>query len=288
VEAVKGLSKRHDAEALLEISGMALPPDVGVAIMEAAADLGKDEDVESRMRMRFKELLTAHATADRSERVRAEAISGLGKMKASDRLAIIAQAANAESQNDRVRQAAIGALAELESPDGLPIVLRYTQPGTYNRTRAVAIDGAVKLAKYGPDVVYSTLASMLEDREARARNGAGAALAQLGDKRALDDLAKLKDSRRDPRDKTTVEGWIDAAKKKLGVEAPKATASLPGAGFLWVPMAEPSRWATSEGDKELLAKSPEAFFARFGLITGSYQGTEYLCAATARCADAWW
>src|SRR5207237_1529387 len=62
VEVVKALRKRRDGSAVLEASTLpALPPDIGVAMCEAAADLSSDESLPAPQRARFKDLLSNRA-----------------------------------------------------------------------------------------------------------------------------------------------------------------------------------------------------------------------------------
>src|SRR5207253_524048 len=60
VEAVKALKGRRDAATLVEVaSSPVIPPDVGVAVCVAAAELAKDENLDQRDRDRLREVLAS-------------------------------------------------------------------------------------------------------------------------------------------------------------------------------------------------------------------------------------
>lgn len=213
-EAVRALGERKDAQALIGLSSMRLEPsDVRVALAETAGEVGGEKSLESNQAARFKDFLAAAALQDHSGRVRAAAVRSLGKLKATDRAGVVLKAAEAASQHDKVRQAALGALAEMDAPEGLIAAIRYSAPGSFNRTRPVAIGAVQRLAHHDAVSAYKALTAALGDRESRAWRAAGEALVKLGDPRALEELEKLAAGKRDPQDVKTVRGWVEELKK---------------------------------------------------------------------------
>jgi aminopeptidase N len=216
-EAVLAMKRRGDIPELLQV--VASDPevaDVRVTAIECIAEVAQRNDLNGSQAAALKAVLVDYASGDWSGRSRAAALKGLGKLRALDQLKVIQAAAETPSQHDRVRQGAIEALGDLNAPGSLGFVSRFALPGTMNRTRPVAITAVRKLASQEPGTAFRVLAMLLKDRESRAWQAAGAALVELGDKRALDEFAALIEAKRDPGDRKTVQGWLDSLKSKLG------------------------------------------------------------------------
>jgi aminopeptidase N len=149
-----------------------------------------------------------------SYETRGAALRGLGDFGEPADAAILISALEVDSADDEVRQQALRALADLDEADGLGAAIQYSMPGTLNRTRAVAIGTVGSLAPHDVDAAVDALLPLLNDREVRARNAAGRALAEIGDERALTDLDRLAKSARDPRFREQCERWADQIRKR--------------------------------------------------------------------------
>jgi aminopeptidase N len=213
--AIESLRQRKDSDALAQLGASAgqLPPDARVTLMEQIASLANEKTTDNMHRSSAIEFLTMAASHNTSERTRAAALKGLGTLKAGISLETIVKAAELESQSDRIRQGALEALGDLDDKDGLTTVIRYSLPGAYNRTRPIAIAALGKLAHHDPDAAYKALSSLLNDRERRAWEAAGDALAKLGDQRAAADFEKLAAAKRDDADKKKIADWEETLTK---------------------------------------------------------------------------
>jgi aminopeptidase N len=214
-EAVVALKNRGEAAALLRMAVTDVRPSaVRVALIESIADLAAGGSTPEEHRSGLREVLIAHASADWSEKTRAAAIRGLGRIGAQDQLSLISRALDAHSQHDRVRQAALDALADLNAPGTLAQAARFTLPGTLGRTRPVAMNAVRRLALQDRETAFQVLALNLRDRERRAWEAAGRALVALGDQRAVGEFESLIDEKRDPADRARVRGWIEELRGK--------------------------------------------------------------------------
>jgi HEAT repeat protein len=224
-EALASLAFRNDAESLVEVaSGTIQPSDVRLALLEAVAHVAEKAGAASPAATRLKSILVEHAAADTSFRVRAEALRGLGKIKATDQAKLILAAAETPSQHDRVRQGALDALADLDAPGTLAAAVRFAMPGTPNRTRPTAISAVATLAHQDPESAYRALTMLLEDRERRAWQAAGDGLVKLGDQRAIAEFEKLAAMKADPADQKRLRDWADALKAKAAAPDQAKTA----------------------------------------------------------------
>lgn len=210
-EAIRALGRGGHMQEVLELASRPIePPDVRLTMVETIGDLTRDESTDLTDSTRLIATLLRHASANESsDRTRAAAVAALGRLRNADHLNVVIAAANSDSQHDRVRQAGLEALGEIGHADGLAVAIRYSLPGTFNRTRPVAMNAVVKLAAHDPDTAYRSLAASLNDRERRAWEGAASALASLGDPRGLPALEALRDSKRDPRDRARVQHWLN-------------------------------------------------------------------------------
>lgn len=214
-EACAALGACRDGEALAMLAARApVEPDVRLALIRAvatcAAALETSTDHSSdagRIRTRLGDVLALHAQRDRSFQVRAAAVRGLGALRRAEHLRLLLAAADAESQHDAVRQAALEALVAFDAPEGLPVAIRYALPGTLSRTRATAIRAVKALARHDREAAYRVLTTVLFDRERRAWEAAGQALAELGDVRAVGVLDRLAEDLRDPADREQMAQW---------------------------------------------------------------------------------
>jgi aminopeptidase N len=227
-EAARALGRGRHAIALIELASARLTPttapttgphaaEVRLAIVEAAAELARDESIDPAQRTRLREILARHAAADEwSFRTRAAAVLALGRLSAitDDEFRLIVAAAESESQHDRVRQSALEALGQTSRAEALAVVMRYALPGTYNRTRAGAIAAVASLSHHDRSSSFKLLTMTLTDRERRAWEAAGRALVELGDHRAVEPLKQLAQAKRDPRDQARISEWIEALRQQ--------------------------------------------------------------------------
>ncbi|MFN0133655.1 MAG: M1 family aminopeptidase [Phycisphaerales bacterium] len=212
-ECIRSIAARGDATAFRPLLGEAIKdPDVRLALVESASAFAKNDAVAAVDRHAAKEFLARLAASgvDASDRVRAEAVRGLGRLRATEHLSLVLAAADAPSQGDRVRQAALEAMGDLDVADGLTVAIKYAAPGTLNRTRAVAVGVIARLAHHDSEAAFKALVWLLDDRERRAWTSAGEALAKIKDARAVVELERVAASKRDPADQKQLRRWAQS------------------------------------------------------------------------------
>jgi aminopeptidase N len=214
-EAITALRTRGDAAALLNIAPDSLQAaEVRVAWIEALAELAAKPAADARLSA----ALIEHAASDWSERTRAAALIGLGKLKAREHLPLLLAALDTPSQHDRLRQGALDALAAMDAPGTIGHIARFALPGTLNRTRPSAIKALAKVSAQDPEVAFKVLALVLKDRERRAWEAAGPALVEVADERALAEFEAVAATKRDPEDQEKLHGWAAELKEKLATK----------------------------------------------------------------------
>ncbi len=261
LEAIKALRTLKDA-GTLETCVLGRPPSPAVreAAVTTLADIaaGRKDEGAQRGRDRAAEMLVKLYGLDRSTKVRAACISGLGTLKAVRHQPLILSAMTEESQSDRIRQGAVRALGNLNTPEGLAAVMIAAGDGSFDRTRPVAFDALVKMKEHDPDTVLELLAKVLDDCADRTRRAAGKALVDLGDPRGLDVLQRLIDRSEDRAEKQMLTDWLNELTAKVEKAAGKEDISggdAPGDGT--TPKGA-SAQATPEDDATAKAKSVEA------------------------------
>ncbi|MCC6426589.1 MAG: M1 family metallopeptidase [Phycisphaerales bacterium] len=228
-EAVRTL-RSLDAIGALETCVIARPPcwevrDAAVDGLAAVAAAREGDDAE-RIKERAADMFAKLYTLDKSSKVRASCIRGLGRLKSTRHLPLIVSAMDVESQSDRVRQAALVAVGDLAAPEGLAPALKYAGNAGQNRTRPIAIENLVKLAKNDPDETFKVLADALVCRDQRARNAAGRAFVDLGDPRGLELLEQTLRNAKDYQTEVGLTDWIADLRAKL-TPKPDAAAGTP-------------------------------------------------------------
>lgn len=153
-------------------------------------------------------LLATIAGSDPSYATRVQAIEALAHHKAHQYADLIVELVEFKSQHDQVRNAALRALANLDDPRGLDLGIKYAAYGYMDRSRPVAIDVIGQLAKHDQDRAVAVLLPLLHDPEWRTVIAAGAALAHIGDKRAVDPIAAIARSHPDPSMQDRAERWL--------------------------------------------------------------------------------
>lgn len=180
-EAMAIVSACDSAEALLKL---AVTSDAWQIRMSAVSAM-KDRLGNDATRVACGSALIKMAKEDVSGKVRAAAIRVLPALKSADAMSTIKDALAVESQDDGIRCAAIEALGAIPGRESLEHATRCTQPDRQPRTRALAAGVVVKLASADSEFAYQALVAMIGSDELRTRMGAGQALVDLGDKRAI-------------------------------------------------------------------------------------------------------
>jgi len=193
VEVVKALAARGsmtDLRALLTSSVKAW--EVRESLVGAIADIPGTEAYkeDGEVYQNVADQVAESVTNDPSQRVRAAAIRGLGRLKSADHRKIVERALETPSQGDDLRNAAVDALVSYDTPDSLSQVLRLTRGGLDSRLRATATAAVGTLGKHDKDNALRALALLLDDREVRTRKSAGEALVTLADPRGAAVLEK--------------------------------------------------------------------------------------------------
>jgi aminopeptidase N len=199
-EAVRALAAR---QAVLDVRALASAAvdawEMRIATSEALAQLVDAPEMArgTALREGAERFLAERARKDRSIRARAAAVRALASFAGEEAQAVILESLKVDSQADTLRTAALDALAALgdRAPaQALRIAAGYTAPGYDPRTRAVAATAVARLKHQDGDLALRTLLKMLEEPELRTQIGAGNALAELKDPRALEPLERLLES----------------------------------------------------------------------------------------------
>ncbi len=208
VEAVRALARAKSAADLSVLLTSATDSwRVREAVVSALADLSRSDSATATMRERSFVMFSKLAESDKSTRVRAAAIRGLGAMNAGGAIELLMRTSRAESQDDAVRIASIDALVALNRKSCLAIVGELTKPGRLSRTRAAAIRAVASLAAHDPDLAFELVSANLADREWRSRQAAGESLVQLKDPRGVDALSLRRKDVADPYEQALIDRW---------------------------------------------------------------------------------
>jgi aminopeptidase N len=209
-EAVRALARRNDYR---EVQAMlTMPIDdwrVREAMADAAADLASPDRQPTRnFREEVFQHLSRRAERDPSVKVRAASIRGLGAMRATGAAQKLVTWLDVPSQDDQIRSAAIDAIAALDRRSGLPTVMSMTGPSVHSRTRADAVRAMGRLSHHDPDATFARLAELLDDRQMRVRNAAGAVLAGSEDPKGRAVLEAALRNATDEGWRRQLEGWL--------------------------------------------------------------------------------
>ena len=201
--AVDSLAKYGSEQAKAELLAIATDglaeAKVRASIVGKLTDLDKDDVVE---------LLAKIAGNDPSYATRIAAIDALAHHEAVEHADLIAQLVEFPSQHDRVQQAALRALAKLDDARGLELAMKYAAYGNMDRARPTAIETVGKLAEHDQDTAVEYLLELLHDPERRAVRAAAAALADIGDERAIAPIQAMADSHPNPQLRESAEKWL--------------------------------------------------------------------------------
>ncbi|MCH7849590.1 MAG: HEAT repeat domain-containing protein, partial [Planctomycetes bacterium] len=206
--ALDSLAKYGSAQAKAELLAIAndgvAEARVRSSIVGKLTKLEKDDVVE---------LLANIAANDPSYATRVAAIDGLAHHEAAEHADLIAQLADFPSQHDQVRQAALRALAKLDDARGLELAMKYAAYGNVDRGRPTAIETIGKLAEHDQDTAVAYLLELLNDPERRSVRAAAAALADIGDERAIAPIRAMAESHPNPQLRESAEEWLEKLEK---------------------------------------------------------------------------
>ena len=175
-----------------------------------ATVVGKLQDYDAE---EVVELLAEVADSDPSYATRVAAIRALAHHEAAEYADLIVELVDFPSQHDRVGRAALSALAELDDPRGLDLGIRYSAYGFVDRSRPAAIEAVGKLAHHDTDRAVTHLIALLDDPERRAVRAAGAALAEVGDERAVAPIEAMSESHPSERVRDRAADWLKKIKE---------------------------------------------------------------------------
>lgn len=210
VEAIKSLEQRNaknDVRSLVTTARDAWEVRQQLSQTLAAMCTRGDNAGDASLREFATDILLQRAASDESQRVRGESMKALARMRVAEVTPMLLNALETSSQHDIVRQAAISALADAQPQGALEAVMPYTREGYLSRTRAEAIDAVRRLAAQNPQRAKEALLAALEGRENRPRMAAARALAELGDKSVITNLANLAQSIRSPELAEQIGNW---------------------------------------------------------------------------------
>ena len=215
--ALDSLAKYGSAKAKAELLSIAsdgvAEARVRSSIVGKLTKLEKDDVIE---------LLANIAANDPSYATRVAAIDGLAHHEAAEHADLIAQLTDFPSQHDQVRQAALRALAKLDDARGLELAMKYAAYGNMDRGRPTAIETIGKLAEHDQDTAVAYLLELLNDPERRSVRAAAAALADIGDERAIAPIQAMAESHPNPQLRESAEQWLkklDKAQQDTNTES---------------------------------------------------------------------
>lgn len=205
IESLSNFGSPEAKQALLDLAKAGVP--------EAKVRVTLVNKLRGYAQSQAGDALLAYAQQDASYAARAAAIDGLAALKCKDQADAIVALVDFSSHNDQVRNAALRALADFDDPRGLDLAMRYAAYGHMDRSRPTAISVVGKLAKHDQPKAVDFLIALLDDPEQRSVNAAGAALAEVGDKKAEPRLRQMMTSSPDPELRASAKHWVDALSK---------------------------------------------------------------------------
>lgn len=217
-ECVKALAKRKLIGELQAMASATIDRwEVREELAGAIANLANEKSVRANA-VPFKDAekkVAEWARKDKSLKVRAAAIRGLGTLKSEANIEIVREAMFTDSHEDVLRQAGIDAMVSYDTADALKSVSRLTAAGNLTRTRAAAAIAAGKLGEHDREAAYTLLAGLLNDRESRVMRGAGEGLVELGDARGLEAIERWREAKGTDEFTYLATGWMRELRKKV-------------------------------------------------------------------------
>ncbi len=217
MEAARALGARGDLSDLRSL--LTTCPDsweVREATMNAIADMVGTEHLKAQTELAasLAEQSGYAASRDWSLKVKAAAVALAGKLRASERPQIVADAFGTPSQSDALRGAAVEAAKSLDNSWALNKVLELTNPKYDSRLRERATQALGALGKNDPQKTYARLAELLKDRELRTRRAAGGALVELGEAKAKQLFEEEIQNSRAAEWTQLAQGWLKQLSEK--------------------------------------------------------------------------
>jgi aminopeptidase N len=170
------------AQKIIEALNSAKEPWLRARIVGALGNFKDDKDVLAKLRN--------VAEQDSSYRARAAALQALGKLKASNALAILNSAIAADSPDDFLRNAALRSLGLLGDEKAVPVLREWVVLGKPMETREAAIFSLARLQKDNKEIT-TQIASYLPEQHFSIRMAAVSALGARGDASAIPALEQM-------------------------------------------------------------------------------------------------
>ncbi|MFZ3214588.1 MAG: M1 family aminopeptidase [Candidatus Acidiferrales bacterium] len=200
--------------------------------------------------------LTEIAANDKAFRVRGNALSALGAIKAPNAFDVLTAAVQSESPDDTLRNAALEGLGSLDDDRGVPLLLQWSAPGKDFETRGAAIE-AVAGMDLKNKAITTTLVSYLREPYIDIKYAALFALTKRGDPDAIAPLeALLHSGDLNLGDAPFIQMQIGALKAKAagGASGGAGLASASGASVAAAAGQAPAPAAASDGTLDALKK----------------------------------
>ncbi|MBL9000519.1 MAG: HEAT repeat domain-containing protein [Phycisphaerae bacterium] len=211
-EAVRTLSARRAENDIRSLATAASDHwEVRLSIVEALPSLSRDEKgLPTPAFDHVERILRDRAVRDSSVKVRAAALRALGQITSESSRDLFLSALEEQSRDDLIRLAALEAIVSMNQADAIKSAIRFSGPEYDSRTRAAAAGAIARAAANDPDAALETLVALLSDRSGRVKRGAGDALVQLKDRRAMPALEALAADQRSQELSWQASEWVRA------------------------------------------------------------------------------
>jgi aminopeptidase N len=210
IEALAAVGSPESKQAVLALAkGTIDDPRVRSASVRALAKCDASDAVPV---LRLAIAAGGSAPRERSDAVRTAAVEALADLGAKDALPDVRPLVAEPSHGESVSQAALRFVAKFGDASDLPAAQARCALGIADRARPTAVDAVAELAKRADGEVRAAaeafLVRMVEDPEERTAMSAGAALAQLKCRAALDRLRAMAERDRDPARRRRAQAWV--------------------------------------------------------------------------------
>jgi aminopeptidase N len=210
IEALAAVGSPESKQAVLALAkGTIDDPRVRSASVRALAKCDASDAVPV---LRSAIAAGGSAPRERSDAVRTAAVEALADLGAKDALPDVRPLVAEPSHGESVSQAALRFVAKFGDASDLPAAQARCALGIADRARPTAVDAVAELAKRADGEVRAAaeafLVRMVEDPEERTAMSAGAALAQLKCRAALDRLRAMAERDRDPARRRRAQAWV--------------------------------------------------------------------------------
>ncbi len=208
VEALAALGTPESKQAVLALAKGAIEdPRVRAASVRALAKCDAADAVPV-----LRSVIAAGGGAPRSYAVRTAAVEALADLGAKEALPDVRPLVAEASHGESVSQAALRFVARFGDASDLPAAQSRCALGIADRARPTAVDAVAELAKRADGEARAAaeafLVRLVEDPEERTAMSAGAALAQLKCRAALERLRAMAERDRDPARRRRAQAWV--------------------------------------------------------------------------------